>query len=476
MCAENQPKAGLLFLGCDRFRSLGAETDEGPYSERCISVISGIEKAMSSLAEVVNSGAVYDRNDVNEAMSLFLKEKVDMVIVIFLSWTPDRCWNQFLRDFPTTIPVVYTHITREVCLHDTHDDSEFVKFLMNAGLVGSLECSGDTARYNRPMLFTVAGSWEDVQKQLLTIGKAALLRRRLRDAHFGIMDSYNEVMWSTYVDPYSLFMKVGPELHFLSVAEWDRIINDYPVDIVDQKVSMLQEKYEVLPGVDIEKLKASVRATLAMESMAQNYGLDVLVYNDVETNMLKTIGLRPGFYPLLDAEKRCLIVPEGDIGSGIALLVLATFGNGFVNYMEPFYYDKERDAIIAGHAGPNDYTDPKGIMKISRDVRFEKTSYRYAGAPFAWYVFPEGRKTLLHCSQKNGRFQFVVTMAEFLPCEHFLATYCHGAFRPENISCVDFLTELMKIGVTQHYLSADGDYRKEIKALAEMLDFDYIEL
>lgn len=475
MCSEHNTKIGLLLLGCERFRTLGETSSEGSYDVRVQQRAKKIASKLSATMDVVSNGVVYDREQCREAIAAFQAMRVDMVVVMFLSWVPDRVWNQFLRDMPE-IPILYAHVTNDVSLGDTHEDGEFVRFLTNAGLVGVLECSGDISRYARPMLFRVNGPWDTVLQRIHTLGAAARIRSMLKEAHFGLMDSYNEVMWSTYVDPYSLFMNVGPELHFLSIAEWAQKIKEIPLSQADEYTRRLEQSYEVLEGVDRDKLVASVRATLGMEKQAREHQLDVLVYNDVDTTMLEIIGLRPGFYPLSKEGKRCLIVPEGDIGSGIALYVLAHLGNGHVNYMEPFYVDPALDAIVVGHAGPNDYTNPDGTMKISRDVRFERTTYRYAGAPFAWYVFPEGRKTLLHCSQKNGRFQFVVTQVDFLPCKHFLATYCHGRFRPVTMDCETFIAKLTQIGVTQHYLSTDGDQRSKIKDLAELLDFDYIEL
>ena len=50
---------------------------------------------------------------------------------MFLSWVPDRVWNQFLRDMPE-IPILYAHVTNDVSLGDTHEDGEFVRFLTNA--------------------------------------------------------------------------------------------------------------------------------------------------------------------------------------------------------------------------------------------------------------------------------------------------------------------------------------------------------
>jgi L-arabinose isomerase len=88
-------------------------------------------------------------------------------------------------------------------------------------------------------------------------------------------------------------------------------------------------------------------------------------------------------------------------------------------------------------------------------------------------VFSPGRKTMLHCSEHNGRFLFAATLIDSLPCEPFLATYSHGLFRPVGQSCPELFEKLLRIGVTQHYGIAGGDCIPAVADLSMMLDFDF---
>lgn len=67
---------------------------------------------------------------------------------------------------------------------------------------------------------------------------------------------------------------------------------------------------------------------------------------------------------------------------------------------------------------------------IARDVRFAKTSYKYAGAPFAWYRISPGRKTMAQLVECDGRYKLVATLVDSLEGGHILATYSHSIFRP----------------------------------------------
>jgi len=469
------PRMGLLLIAPERFSTLGEGTLRGSYRERKHAEAARLQEDCAAFAQVTYPGIVWNTEDSKRAIDAFIQAKVDFVLAIYLSWAEDFAWIRFLRDMPP-VPILFAHCMREeIQLRDTHDDDEFTEYLCCGGLVGALEASGDNAHYARPMLESTLGTWPQIMARAKDFGNAARARAILRDSRAGLLASYNEAMWSTYVHPYDVFQKVGPELTFLSVAELADYVENVPMQEARAVAAEIAQRYEVRPDVDQDKFVASVRASMAMEQMAESYRLDLLVLNDIDPMLFQKIGLRPGFYPT----PRCgdvVIVPEGDIGGGIATYVLRLLTGGHVNFIEPFHIDLPNQNFAAGHAGPNDYTDPAGTTQVARDVRFAKSKWRYAGAPFAWHVFPEGRKTMLHCSQHQGQFRFAATQVDCLPCEPFLATYSHGLFRPVGQSAPELFERLLRLGVTQHYALAGGNNLPAIRDLAMMLGFSYHEM
>lgn len=467
-----KPKMGLLFLGAERFCPLGEGTARGSYLDRKMGDASRMTADCEKIAELSYPGIVFTKEDIIRAMDTFVRDKVDFVLAIYLSWAEDFAWNRFLRDMPP-VPVLFAHLMRdEIILRDTHDSDEYTEYLCCGGLVGMQEASGNNTNYNRPMLQTVLGTWEQILSRAAIFGNAARARAILHKGTIGLLACYNEAMWSTYVHPYDVFQKVGPELRFLSIAELTDTIEEIPESQAELTMKSIASRYEVLPNVREDKFLASVRASMAMELMAEKYKLDLLVLNDIDTVLFKQVGLRPGFYPTQD-NVETIVVPEGDIGGGLATYILHLLTGDHVHFIEPFHIDLPEDNFAAGHAGPNDYTDPLGKTKISVDVRFAASPWKHAGAPFAWHVFSPGRKTMLHCSQHQGKFLFVTTLLVSLPCEHFLATYSHGLFRPVGQTSPELFEKLLRIGVTQHYGIVSGDCIPAIADLAMMLNFDY---
>lgn len=467
---KRKPKMGLLLIGESRFRPLGEGTSDGTYEQRKEKEAEKILESAKNTADVVFTGIVYDKDMLSAAMDAFYNEKVDFVFSAYLSWAEDFTWVRFLRDLHN-IPLFFGCIVRESCeFSDTSDENEFVDFLSSGGIVGTLEASGSLARFSRSMTATGIRSLESLMDKAAVFGQAAKLRSVLRNSAFGLLACYNEAMWSTYVDPYNLFTSVGPELKFLSIATLTDEINSLTNEEVEKVVKSLTEKYPVMPDVDNDKFFASVRASMAVEKMFRKNDLDMIILNDIDRVLFEQVGLRPGFIPCTGSD--ITVVPEGDIGGGLAVFVLKVLSGKHVSFIEPFYIDAKSGCFGAGHAGPNDYADPKGSIKIARDVRFAKTSYKYAGAPFAWYKIPKGEKTMVHISEKNGRYKLVCSMVDAVECEHFLASYSHGVIKP-RMPINEFFGKLMEIGVTQHYGLVDGNYIKELEALAKIMNFEY---
>ena len=470
-----KPKMGLLLIGAERFRPLGEGTARGSYLERKTKESESMLADCRKFASVSYPGIVFTKEDAKRAIREFTDDEVDFVLAVFLSWAEDFAWNHFLRDMPP-IPILFAHRAKDqVVLGNTSDDDEFTEYLCYGGMVGALEASGDNSRYARPMFETTLGTWSEILGKAKCFARAAKARSLLRESHVGLLACYNEAMWSTYVDPYDVFMKVGPELNFLSIAELKDTIDSLDDKEVEKTVSALEKEYPVEKDVDRSKFFASVKASMGMEKLAANHDIDMLVLNDIDTVLFQQVGLRPGFWPTSD-KVGTLVVPEGEIGGGLASFILKMVSGKRVNFIEPFHLDLPNDNFAAGHAGPNDYREEGGSTKIARDVRFAKSKWKYAGAPFAWHVFSPGVKTMVHCSEKNGQFILVATKVECLPTEHFLATYSHGLFRAIDQTNKELFEKLLKIGVTQHYSIVSGDYLSELKEVAKLLDFEYYEL
>ena len=482
MNLRTKPNVGILLIGAKRFRELGNGTADGTYDERKLSEAQKYIDSFSKFADIVYDGIVYEREDVSEAIDSFFMKKVDCVFAMYLSWAEDFTWIHFLRDMPP-VPIFFASVVRDrLDITDTNDENQFIDFLSAGALVGVQEASGSFRRFDRPMCESFIGTLDEVSDRFRTFAAAAHVRAELRRANIGLLSCYNEAMWATYLDPYNIFSKIGPEIHFLSVAELCDEIEKTPDTLTDELTASISKSYRMMPNVDHEKFRASVRASYAMEKLAKENDTDLLVLNDIDTVLFRYVGLRPGFAPT-SKDSDMVIVPEGDIGGGLAAFILEALSGAetldrshHANFIEPFYIDHARGVIVAGHAGPNDYRETPENVMIARDERFAKTKWKYAGAPFAWYVFPAGLKTMLHMSEKDGKMKMVCTTLECLPTKHYLASYSHADFRHPTLSPEELFNRIIENSVTQHYGIIDGDHTAELEILAKLCGFDFVNI
>ena len=476
-------KAGVLLIASPRFKNLSGP-QRGTYGERKEKAVKEILSTMDFL-DVVYPGIVYEREDAQQAMDLFYAEKVDFIYAEFLSWSEDFAWIRFLRDCPE-IPIIFCNVAKpKMTFETTLDEDDFVDYLCAGTLVGSLEASGSIKRVPRKNVKTIMGTREQVTEQLKVYSNAAKVRAILRKSNIGLMANMNEAMWSTYIDNYDLFTKIGPEIHYLPYSDYGIEIDNLTDEEVKAYADELTQKYEMMSDVEYDKFIGCVKATLGIKKLAQKNDIDCYVYNDIDQATFKTAGCRAGFYPQWFNENMSVLVPEADLGAGVITYVLKLMTGKNVNFVEPFHIEDDFGTFAGGHAGPNDHNDPewqKNVI-ISRDVRFAKTHWKYAGAPFAWYRFSPGMKTVAGLYEENGKYKLITFLAESLSenetpqsaKKHLLATYSHGIFKPV-VPVKELWEQVLRIGATQHYAIVDGDWRKELEDFAEIMGFEFYNI
>ena len=470
-----KPKAGLLLVASPRFKNLSGPK-RGSYGEKKEAVSRQIVESLDFL-DVEYPGIVYEREDAEKAMDLFYNSRVDFIIAEFLSWSEDFAWIRFLRDCPQ-IPMIFVNVAKDrMAFETTLDEDDFIEYLCSGTLVGSLEASGSVRRVPRKDVRFVMGTRDEMNEQIRVFSRAALARAVLRKSNVGLMANMNEAMWSTYIDNYDLFTKIGPEIHYLPYSDYKEYIDALTDVEVKEYADTLTSRYRMMEDVEYDKFIGCVKASLALKNMARGNDVDVMVYNDIDRATFKVSGCRAGFYHDWFNENMSVLVPEADMGAGLATFVLKLISGGHVNFIEPFHIENDFGTFAGGHAGPNDHNDPEwqDNVLIARDVRFAKTSWKYAGAPFAWYRFSTGMKTVTGIYEENGKYKMVCFQAESLPGEHVLATYSHSIFRPV-VPVKELFERLLKVGVTQHYAIVDGDWRAELAAFAEIMGFEFYDI
>ncbi|MCK4982181.1 MAG: hypothetical protein KAS17_04605 [Victivallaceae bacterium] len=470
---QAKPKCGLVLLECLRFQGLGKGTAGGTYDSRVEKKVDDLIKKLSGEFDIVYSGMISSIESVDKTIKSFVAQDVDFVITAFMSWSEDFAWIRFLRNMPDIPMIFYLPAEKETEFKNINTDN-LIRFLASGGLVGTLEGSGSIKRMDKKLRVIVDTGTEETLVRIKAFGLAAKASSVLKNSRFGLLSKFNEVMWSTYVDPYDFFVKVGPELTFISCNQLKKTIDKVSDKETMAYVENLKRDHKLLGDIDNKLFFESAKASIGLARVADEMGLDALVLNDVDMELFKTIGLRPGFYHPGFDKNACVLSPEGDVGAAALMLAVKIMTKKHINFVEPFYIDAKNNSFAAGHAGPNDHTDGrfKENMIIAPDVRFKDQPFKFAGAPFAWLRIPEGQKTLAHFSECKGNYKLLTMMADSMPGEHVLTGYSHSIFKtdaPVN----EVFEKIISIGTTQHFAVIDADIRKELIEYAFIKGFDY---
>lgn len=469
----SKPSAGVVLFGSRRFSALKIGSKGKNYDAVTGAFAESFLKRLDGFSETSFSGIVYDREDAEKAAGFFHSRKVDCIICVFASWCEDSAWIAFLREIYDVPLLLYLSVAPGPEYRDTSNEDDFMDFLSRGGLVGTLEASGSIRRLGKSVQ-TAAGDFDSSEKRIRAFVRAAGARSSLRKAKFGMVPNYNELMRSTYIDPYNMFARVGPELTFISCAALKKFVDSTGSGEAGEYAEELARLYHVDDDVDRALFLESARASIALAALRKEFNLDALILNDVDHELLETLGLRPGFYHPSFNENGAVLVPEGDAGAAVIMYALKAMTGKHIRFAEPFYVYGGGEKFSAGHAGLQDYNGEKrgGLVRISKDARFAKSSFKYAGAPFAWYRIPPGPVTFAHFSESNGKFKVVCFAAESLEGAHQLSGYSHSDFKAEE-NAAGLFRNIIETGSTQHFAVVEGDAGEELAMFAAINKFEY---
>lgn len=343
----------------------------------------------------------------------------------------------------------------------------FTGVLRASGPVGTLEGLGTLRNLGVRYAF-IQGSPGDPRllRDLSVQARAAQLCRKLRSARIGLLPGRNEQMQSTFVDEFRLLADFGPTVIPIAVAELARKAESVPEEQVHAYLDHLSGHYPVR-GVTMETLALAARASLGLAQIAVENNLDVLSFNDIVSEVHTALCLRPCLFPPLLMDADIPVGLEGDLGAATALFILHRLAGPPLLFAEFWYWDEIENVIVGGHAGPQDPRIAReGTAWISHDYEFAQSDAS-EGAHFQFIARP-GRVTLLQLRGTPGGWQAILATGETLDTEPWLEGYPHAVVRLD--APVDrFLRAVARVGSTQHWIIAYGDFLAEIQAFFDLL-------
>lgn len=462
-----KPRLSLVRLSAEWFSSVVAS------QELVLGICQDGEALINFLSEIFDVVGAWHVNSLSslEACCQGLRTlQADLVLIVFQVWAEDF----YLHDLAEAIQ------NKPVCvwcyqpwIHPPRP-ANFLEVLRGSGPVGTLEGMGTLVNLGVPFQFVYGAAGEPrLAEELTTLGKAAQVRTRLRQARFGLLPYRNDQMHSTYVDEFRLRSELGIRVQYLSVADLHSSSQSIPPEEVEDYVHHLQTSYPI-HNVSTTTLALSARASLGLIRLGMENGLDLVSLNDIAPELHTRLGLRPCLIPPHTSASQPLITLEGDLGAATAAYMLSLLAGDPMLFCEMWFWDEADNLVTMGHAGPQDpQTSLPGRVKITHDFEFHQSDPT-PGAHYQFVAKP-GQVTLLHLRATPKNWQAILTRGECVDLPPWVEGYPHAIIRLEP-PVGKFLHGVASVGSTQHWIMAYGNPVQEVEACCRLLNIPLLRI
>jgi L-arabinose isomerase len=467
--AGGKPRVGLLLLTAEWFAQIGASQGSFKVLPQQLREDAGrIHAALGPELEVVNAGVVATRQEVCEAVVLFQKENVDLMVACQITWGEDRLIIDAVQKLPQLPLLLWCYSP----FQSLPEPMNMCDLFRASGPVGALQASAPLKRLGKK--FGVAfGSYKNREaiKSIVAFSKACQTARELTNTTIGVLPYRCDQMTGTHVDEFRLKKEIGPELKYISVHDYSGICVGIPDDTVEAFVTNLKANFRVAESVTQAGLRKGARVSLGLAKLVETYRLDALAIEDVSEELHRLMGLRPCLYvPALF--ERAVVSMEAEVGGAVALLMLRKLAKKPPMYTEIFTYNEVENCLLAGHAGIHDINlaESKDAVLLEPDGEYVESE-----PDSCWMRFraKAGRVTMLSLFCDVDRFKMVITSGECLGGKDKLLGSPHAYVRIAT-PLAEFFEKAIRTGMTQHWALVHDDVVNELVALARVLGLESV--
>jgi L-arabinose isomerase len=474
-----KPKLGVAFFVAKWFDEvvLGKEESSQAFNRFLKEETGRVLERLKRDHALVVPPLISSMEKARSAVKQFFAEDVNALLLVFLVWSED----EYLLPFRDIMAVRPSILWASTPYKRPPEKSSIMELFVNSGIVGSFEAFGvikgmlaSPGMRTRPFFVFGSSRDEGPYGEIGRIARAALVRKALGEMRFGMLPCRNPQMIVTYVDEFELYSTVGPAVEYVSALQLKKAADSIPGSAVAEYARKVKSECTIDARITDDNLLASTRASLGMEKLMFDRGLDGLALSDLNPELHEVMGLRPCLYPERLARSGKVVGIEGDLGGTTAMAVLGGLTGKPVMFTEIFNYDAETGTVVAGHAGPSNYLLAGGGSRITITPDYElMDSPSGIGGVWMEFVAGPGRVTMVNLfrgapGQRSGTFQMTVLGGESLGGDLRVEGYAHAAVRIDP-DITRFLGSCAENGTSHHWAIVHGDVQKELGYICDML-------
>jgi L-arabinose isomerase len=356
--------------------------------------------------------------------------------------------------------------------HETFGTGEWLSFAGSAALPEmcvAMERLGLPAR-------TVSGhldderAWGKVARYIRATGVVANLRR----ARFGLLGHLYPGMFDIASSITSIYASFGGHVEILELDDLRRLYDEVADTETDAAIAVVKTVFNITAGSDRENLRFQSRVSVALDRLVAEYRLNTLAYfhmgnsDDIYSRLATAFPIGA----TLLSSRGIPTVTEFELRAGIAMYVTNQLGGGGT-FTEGQALDFDRGHVELGH---NDAADAS-ITSDRPVIRSLKVFHGKSGggASVEATVRP-GPVTQFSIGELgDGRLRFIASEGTAVPGP--------GIKIGNTTTRIDFGCDpgewtdaWAQSGSTHHWSMAAGHLADDIKAIAELLDVEYVRI
>jgi L-arabinose isomerase len=460
-----KPRVGLLVLFVPFYEKIVELRREKEIFAMAIS------RRLAEEVEVVWPGMIDCVEAARVARNLFLREEVDAVVIapslaVFgaLGWSALESLD---------VPVAIWSIQPAVRVPDRYDIGELIR---NSGNLGTEALANTLARAGQ--FFRTAFSTVDapVPARLIAFLRAAAVAAAVRRAVFGRIGSGFAQMTDVQMDTEAWTRATGSRVVDISAAEFTESYLARTAWEVQMRAGEMKAAHPI-EAISEDELLRSARLSLALDEVVARHGLDGGAFNCHGENCLQNpaIGVTACYGVSKQTTEGRPFSCTGDLPTAVALYIMKRL-TGSAIYAELDFVDRVADFVILTNGGEADFCVAAGPVHLAGNENFEGIHGRGASPRMNAAA---GGATLLSFTplDRAGRYRMIAGVGNTL-LDHPIPDLgvFHQAFRFEGVEAVRAFELWCDAGAVHHLALAPGDWIAELRLIAEMLHFEFVQI
>lgn len=427
---------------------------------------------LSQFGQVYETGELIDAYPPSvEARRLFQAEDVDVIVLATVTYsTPDDVILD-LKKFQRPTIVWNTQASPKI-----PGDLDFKKWMLEHGVTGVPGITNLLVREKIPY-FLISGHMnsDSVRQKFQETLDAVQVAGHVWGSRIGMFGHTYPGMIDFGYDPTAMYAKFGvatvPILESAVLSAY-KAVEDKDVELL---ATEMKQKYGLADEFQGNEFTNSVRLSLAMQAVVKEKDLTAAtvycqqMWQNAEIGVVACMGMS------LLSQQGTFCTCEGDIPTTLAGMMLEKL-SGRAVFTEIWANDFDNDQFLMGHSGQMNlglFEDNTRSVKMARHPWWNGCEGR--GVCFLLQM-PPGPTTLLSItSTQDGNWRMVASCAEVLEREA-VPLGAPNFFLKTSYPIPEFLEKWGESGAAHHLAMAYGDWTNQLKALARIMNVEYIQI